>query len=138
MSNFTNIQVASLNVRGLGERNKRTHIFDFFANSNFSVIFLQETKTTLLNENDIRKEWHNRKCLINSSPSENASGGCMILFNTPHVCVLNSIVTADGRCIVADIDLGGCRYHLVNVYFPNDSSEKLSFLNSFLNRFNAL
>ena len=39
------LHIASLNVRGLNDRNKRLVIFDFFKNSKFSIIFLQETRT---------------------------------------------------------------------------------------------
>ena len=129
MDNTTSILFASLNVRGLNDRNKRIFILDYFNNSNFAIIFLQETKTKVFDESQIRKEWHNRKILINSSPSQNASGGCMILFNEQYITVLKSILSSDGRIIVADIEYRGSRYHVVNTYFPNDPSEKLCFIN---------
>ena len=122
------LQFASLNVRGINDRNKRLVIFDFFKSSNFAIILLQETKTTFSHENDIRKEWHNQKIVINSTKSENCSGGCMVLFNLQSIIVLDTVLTSDGRCIVVDIEFNGSRYHVVNTYFPNDDNDQKSFI----------
>ena len=119
--------IASLNVRGINDRNKRTQIFQFFKESNFDLILLQETRTAFRNENSIRKEWH-KKIIINSTRTENCSGGCMILINSNYVNVLDTILTPDGRCIAIDIKVNNFRYHVVNTYFPIDSSVKKSFI----------
>ena len=50
------LHLASLNVRGLSDRYKRLLLFDLFKNSKFAIILLQETKTTVRDENEIRKE----------------------------------------------------------------------------------
>ena len=39
-------------------------------------------------------------------------------------------MSPDGRCIVCNIDLDGCRYHIVNSYFPNDDDDKKVYINS--------
>ena len=39
---------------------------------------------------------------------------------------MDTILTADGRCIVLDIEYEGSRYHVVNVYFPNSDEERNS------------
>ena len=122
------LHIASLNVCGLNDINKRLVTFDFFKNSIFSIILLQETKTKFSQENDIRKEWHNQKIIINSTKSENASGGCMVLFNVHNITILDTILSPDGRCIVANFEFNGLRYHLVNAYFPNDCNDKKSFI----------
>ena len=124
---FSRLHIASLNVCGLNDRNKRLVTFDFFKNSNFSVILLQETKTKFSQENDIRREWHNQKIIINSTKSEHASGGCMVLFNAHNITVLDTLLSPDGRCIVANFEFNGLRYHLVNTYVP-DCNDKKSFI----------
>ena len=124
----TLLRVASLNVRGLNDRNKRLLIFDFFKNSDFSIIFLQETKTKFNHENEIRKEWYNQKILINSTRSDHSSGGCMMLFNSHSISILDTIMTPDGKCIAVDVEFNGSRYHVVNVYFPNHSNDQKSFI----------
>ena len=122
------LHVASLNVRGINSRYKRLLVFDHFKTSKFAIILLQETKTTFRNENKIKREWHNHKIIINSTKSENASGGCMILFNSHNIIVLDTILTSDGKCIVVDFELNGSRYNLVNAYFPDTSDQKAFIL----------
>ena len=122
------LHVASLNVRGLNDRVKRKYTFDFFKKTNFSLILLQETKTMCNNENEIRKEWHNQKAIINSTVSANCAGGCMILINDNNIQVLNTILTANGRCIVIDVEYWGSRFHVVNAYFPHETNEIRSII----------
>ena len=57
------LRFASLNVRGLNDRNKRLLTFDIFKNSNYDFVLLQETKTVLQNEKDYNKFFTNRKLL---------------------------------------------------------------------------
>ena len=124
------LRIASINVRGLNDRNKRLAVFEYFEKSNFSLVLLQETKTNNALENEIRREWHNRKAIINSTPSTSSSGGSMVLINSHRISILDSILTPDGRCIVLNIDFCGSKFHVVNAYFPIDVNEKGSFITS--------
>lgn len=117
-------------MRGLNDRNKRLAVFNHFQNSNFSIICLQETKTTSAIENQIRKEWYNHNIIINSTPSSSPSGGCMILVNSTHISIIESLLSPDGRCISINIDFHGDKYHVVCAYFPIVSSEKRPFITS--------
>ena len=54
----------------------------------------------------------------------------MILFNTHRISILETILTADGKCIIVDIGLDGSRYHIINTYFPNVQKDQLSFITS--------
>ena len=47
-----NLQIVSLNVRGLQNRNKRNRIFQYFKTKNFDVILLQETYSIPEDENE--------------------------------------------------------------------------------------
>ena len=123
------LKVGSLNVRGINDQNKRRHIFDFLKNSKLSVICLQETKTSTLDDEIIRKEWHNNRILINSVCSGGHSG-TMILFNSMHINVLDTIYDEEGRIMIVDIEIYKDRFHLVNTYFPNDSTVRKNFINS--------
>ena len=51
-----NLQIVSLNVRGLQNRNKRNRIFQYFKMKKFDMILLQETYSTLQDENEWIKE----------------------------------------------------------------------------------
>ena len=123
------LNVGSLNCRGLNDQSKRRHLFDFLKNSKLSIICLQETKTDILDDEVIRNEWYNKKMLINSVCSGGHSG-TMILFNSMHINILDTIYDQEGRVIVTDIEIYNDRFHLVNTYFPDNSTERKSFINS--------
>ena len=124
---LSKLQVASLNVRGLSDRIKRHIVFDLFKKSSYNIICLQETKSQFRDENQIRKDWHNKKIFINSSKKENSCGGTMILFNSDSICILDTVMTPDGGCIAIDIEVEGNRFHVINTYFPEDN-KKNSFI----------
>ena len=50
------LRIASINVRGLNDRNKRLAVFEYFEKSHFSLVLLQETKTNNALENEIQRE----------------------------------------------------------------------------------
>ena len=50
-----NLQIVSLNVRGLQNKKKRNRIIQYFKMKKFGVILLQETYSTLQDEN----KWKN-------------------------------------------------------------------------------
>ena len=45
-----NLQIVSLNIRGLQNKNKRNRIFQYFKMKKFDVILLQERYSTLEHE----------------------------------------------------------------------------------------
>ena len=123
------LNVGSLNCRGLNDTNKRRILFDFLKNSHLSIICLQETKTNVLDEETIRNEWHNNKILINSVCSGGKSG-TMILINSMHINILDTIYDQEGRIIATEIEIYKDRFQLINTYFPDDSRERKCFINS--------
>ena len=51
-----NLQIVSLNVRGLQNKKKRNRIIQYFKMKKFGVILLQETYSTLQDENKWKNE----------------------------------------------------------------------------------
>ena len=51
-----NLNVGSLNVRGLQNKNKRNRIFQYFKIKKYDIILLQEMYSTLEDENKWKKE----------------------------------------------------------------------------------
>ena len=57
---MSKLEIASLNVRGLQDHNKRKRIFQTFRNLKFDIILLQETHST---DEDVvlwKKDWIGR------------------------------------------------------------------------------
>ena len=55
-----NIGTGSLNCRELNDIHRRKFLFDNLQNSNFTIICLEETKLSPVDDNRIKKEWHNQ------------------------------------------------------------------------------
>ena len=128
---LTSLEVTSLNCSGLNDKFKRMLVFDFCKKSKCSIIFLQETKTNFKDENRIRADWGSHgRIFINSSDKNSSCGGCILLINNDQIVVENTVLTADGRCIVMDVVIDGCRFHVVNTYFPIEGKEKKPFIRS--------
>ena len=51
-----NLQIASLNVKGLQNKNKRNRISQYFKSKKYHIILLQETYSTPQDENIWKKE----------------------------------------------------------------------------------
>ena len=123
---FTNIKVASFNCRGLNDKNKRAIVFDYFMNSDLTIICLQETKLKPEKEFVYVNEWKNGPSFFNSVPG--GKSGTAILLNTRQIIVKKFLCDHLGKVIALDIDVSGTMLHVVNTYFPNDTKEQYSFI----------
>ena len=123
---FTNIKVASFNCRGLNDKYKRAAIFEYFANSDATVICLQETKLSPDKELIYSHEWNRGPSFFNSI--KGGKSGTAILFNTWQIEVKKFLMDEAGRIIALDIDICGTVLHLINTYFPNVSKDQYFFI----------
>ena len=67
-----NLQIASLNVRGLQNKNKRNRIFQYFQSKKYDILS-RETYSTVQDENEWKKEWEG-PTLISFLPPAGAAG----------------------------------------------------------------
>ena len=123
---FTNIKVASFNCRGLNDKHKRTLVFEYFMNSVFTIICLQETKLKPEKEFSYVNEWKNGPAFFNSVPG--GKSGTAILFNTKQIIIKKFLSDQLGRVIALDIDIGGTMLHIINTYFPNVPKDQYSYI----------
>ena len=126
MGSFVNLKIATLNCRGINDQVKRKTLFEAFAESDFSVIFLQETKLDPSQHHDIFLEWKKGPICLNSVFGKKC--GTAVLFNTFQFKILSDIYDNEGRVISLDVGLSGDKFHLVNCYFPNNSKDKCLFI----------
>lgn len=73
-----NLQIASLNVRGIGDKQKRREMFNWLKAKNISIYFLQEVHCIENTTSIWKAEW-GYKTLFSCCSS--AKGGVAILFN---------------------------------------------------------
>jgi hypothetical protein len=126
---MNNFKIATLNCHGLGDSNKRAHIFDNFKLKHFDCVLLQETHVyNLAQAKRFEAEWGG-KCFW--SFGNNFSKGVGILFNpklkfTHHYFHFDT----DGRLLVVDLCVFGINLRIINAYCPNRPAPRREFLKS--------
>ena len=111
---MTDLNLASLNVRGLGNCQKWREIFNWLRAKGFSIYFLQETHSSEKSVPIWLAEW-GCKDLFNSCNS--ASAGAAILFNNKFSFKLErSFTNPEDRFIICDIKLDRKVIILTSIY----------------------
>ena len=117
MANFNDMQICSLNVRGLSINSKRRETFLWLRKKKFSIYCLQETHSSSDTEAYWRSEWGYSALFTNFSSSK---AGVGILFNNNfQFNILRSLIDPEGRFIIVDIETKGEILTLLNIYAPN-------------------
>ena len=117
-----NLKVASINVNGLRSQivngiSKRRKIFTWLKKLQIDVILLQETHSSLVDENIWVQEWSG---LGYFSHGENNSRGVGILIKPAlGVSVSKVFADIDGRFIVLQLEYNGSCITIGNFYGPN-------------------
>ena len=124
-----NLSIASINCDGLKDRVKRRHLFDFLKDSLFTIILLQETHFEPSDHEALVREWKQGPFYLNSVFGGKC--GTAVLFNSHLIKIIDQLSDSDGRIIALDVDLEGRRFHVINTYFPNQSSDRSSFIHGF-------
>ena len=113
------VNITSLNVRGLKDRNKRRKIFQSYKKS-CDILCLQETHTTKEQEIDWLLDWGGK--IIFSHGASNARG-CAMLFSRNFSGGIKPVaIDTDGRYILMQINLLHQSLLLGTIYAPNTDS----------------
>ena len=113
-----NLQIASLNIRGLQNKNKRNRIFQYFKSKKYDMILLQKTYATPQDENIWKKEWkgpaflsslNNHKCGV-AIPCTNNQKKLKAFFENTH---------QPGRHLSIKIEIQSSSFIITNIYAPN-------------------
>ena len=113
---MNSLQFASLNVRGIGEVNKRKEMYNFFREQKLDVIAIQETHSTEGMEKDWAAQWGNKVYFSNGTSNK---GGVMVLINNEDVETEKLYADNEGRILMIKINYRNLALLLVNIYAPN-------------------
>ena len=95
------LQISSLNVRGMGDKQKRSEIFRWLRAKRFCIYLLQDVHCSRENTAVWSAEW-GYKALFSCCSS--SKGGVAILFNNNFSFqILRSYSDVNGRFIICDI-----------------------------------
>ena len=124
------LSLLTLNVRGCSSSVKNVSIYTFISNlcHNPDIIFLQET-CHLNAQFPSWTSWRNYTPLCNPSPSR-GSGITTLLKN--NITILETCSVYDGFITYTKILSSNSLYHLYNVLIPQQNSEALNAIKSFL------
>lgn len=117
------------NVRGINSQMKWDALRDKILESKASIVCLQETNREFFDEAYIKKFCPRHLDKFEFFPSEGASGGLLIVWNSRWydglLLVANSYsITVKLRCL-----LSGRSFHLTNIYGPSTPDKKAEFIN---------
>ena len=119
-------QIASINVRGLGDYRKRTSVYNWLHKKKIDIIYLQETHSTEQNEQLWKNQWRGKTYM---SHGTNNSKGCMILFRQNLDIDIQQVITDDeGRYVIVDCNIMDERFILVNIYAPNTENGQIIYI----------
>lgn len=119
------LRVGSVNVNGMRDGEKRSHLAEIIKLKELSVVMLQETHSCMDNEVDWGLWWKGEKIL---SHGTNLSAGVAVLFSpTLKVKVLSKKEEIPGRLLVIRAEIMGFFFFFVNVYAPNGGADRIQF-----------
>lgn len=130
MANNINFKLISLNTKGLRDKKKRIAVFRWLKRHDPDLVFLQETHTTSLDENQFRNEWGIGDVYYSHGKS-NSKGVAILLNKSRDIEILDTIHTSqDGRVIILEANVQDTVFKLINIYAPNKEGEQIVFYNN--------
>lgn len=111
------VKIVSMNVRGLGNKVKRTYVFNYIRKMKVNIACLQDIRIDPRLESYIRAEWGGE---IIFCPYKSNARGILILFNNTFEYKLNKY-WKDISCnlLLVDVTICGKECTLISLYGPN-------------------
>jgi exonuclease III len=121
------LKLITINMRGLCGNTKRAAFFEFLRQKAFDIVLVQETH--MANDDIIKrakKEWEG---LSFWSKGEVNSKGVAVLFRQNlDIAIRKTEEGDDGRFLRIDGLIFGKKICIVNVYLPNDATQRKEFI----------
>ncbi|KAJ9567792.1 LOW QUALITY PROTEIN: hypothetical protein OSB04_003758 [Centaurea solstitialis] len=132
MSNFL-----SINLNGLGERLKRVWVSELISKYRVSVLFLQETHVTSLDESVLRDFWRSENRDHCEAGSNGRSEGICTVWDTSFFSKEKSFLNSRFVAVLGCWLPFGVRVGFVNIYAPNSSNDRAALWIELLNLFKS-
>ena len=130
------ISIGSLNVRGINNEIKRNSVFKWARKTDFHVVLLQETYSSLEIENAWNYEWG--RDIVYAHGSRHSKGTMVMFKPSLDIKIIDVYADKNGRYIVLKIEFMSEKFTLINIYAPNKELEKNTFFNELLAVFERL
>ena len=113
---MVDINIFSLNTRGLGDRHKRLAVLQWLVAKKSQICFLQETHSTPDTEKDWINCWEGE--IVFSHGASNSRGVAIMISKDLDITITKVENDSSGRFILLDCVLDNKRIILVNIYAP--------------------
>jgi exonuclease III len=134
--------VFSFNTRGLAsQKDKRMSVFTWLKKSHPGIIFLQETHSSLITQNDWRTEIGDQYMVYFGHGETNSRGVCTWIPKKLNKYIVDVFHDNTGRAVIILLDIDNTKYTLMNLYFPcqdkpADQLEFMHFMEECIETFN--
>lgn len=115
---MSDVKVASYNVNGLRNDQKRREIFNYIKVHQSDITLLQETHSLPEDETVWNNEWGRK--IIFGHGSTFSKGVAILLAKNSQFEITDITQDEEGRYLILDVVLGKFSFILVNVYAPNE------------------
>lgn len=130
---MANLDLVSVNVRGLNSSEKRDKKFSWLEDNKTNITLLQETHFIEKRAELYDRKWNGKA--IHAFSDSPFSRGVSVLFNKEcNIDILNVHKSNDGRKLLVNAKIDETLLTIVNLYAPNKESDRITFFNS-LNTF---
>lgn len=120
--NQNSIRVLSANVRGLGQFQKRTDVFEYLKSKKCHIYCLQDVHFTREKENNIKLQWDGQ--VVFNSYTNNSRGVCILFDNNFEYILHKEKKDNDGNFLALDITIENKKVTLITIYGPNSDKPK--------------
>jgi len=109
--------ILSMNVKGLGNKQKRNQVFEWLRNKKFALYLLQETHSTKSIVESWEREWKGQAYF--SGTKSNSEGVAILINDTLPVKILNYKEIIPGRLQALTLEINEQSLTIINIYGPN-------------------
>ena len=121
------MRLLSANVNGLRNAKKRQNIFNWFSKQNVDIVLIQETHCeNKQNEDEWKKDWKGNSFW--SHGTNLSKGVAFLIKDQATLKTLAYDIYEAGRLISLKLDINDQKIQILNIYAPNNPSERKKFI----------
>lgn len=131
---LNDIHICSVNVKGLRNKEKRLRFYEWVKRQKCDIIYMQETHFDINIENDMKIE--SNFDYFYSHGTSNSCGQAILIHKQLNCDIIEEQRDSHGRILLLNVEIENNIYSLVNVYAPNNGTERNAFyrhLKDFIN-----